>query len=91
MSTTRSFTVAPAPGAPAPGAPPPGTVQGGPGALKATSVKVHTPKPHRAALPAKVTGKVGALTGKFTVTAKLKGAKVVLQARARSGAGHWAG
>ena len=48
-------------------------------------MKVNTPKPHRAALPAKVTGKVGALTGKFTVTPKLKGAKVVLQARPDAG------
>ena len=56
VSTARTFTVAPAAGAP-----PPGTVEGGPGALKATLVKVHRPKPHRAALPAKVTGKVGAL------------------------------
>ena len=78
VSTTPTFTVAPSAGAP-----PPGTVEAGPGAMKATLVKVHKPKPHRAALPAKVTGKVGALTGKFTVTPKLKGAVVALAGSAR--------
>ena len=81
VSTTATFIVARSAGAP-----PPGTVETGPGGMKATLVKVHKPKPHRAALPAKVTGKVGALTGKFTVTPKLKGAVVVLQARPDAGA-----
>jgi hypothetical protein len=61
-------------------------VEPAPGSLKATVVKVHRPKPHRAALPPKVTGKVGALTQKFHTTPKLKGSKVVLQARPKAGA-----
>ncbi len=80
VSTTRTFTVAPSAGGP-----PAGTVKAGPGSLKATVVKVHKPKPHRAVLPPKVTGKVGSFTKEFTTTPKLKGAKVVLQARPDAG------
>ena len=77
VSAQRTFTVAPSAGGP-----PPGTVTPGPGALKATVVKVFTPKPTRAVLPSRVTGRVGGLK----VTKKLAGSRVLLQARPTAGA-----
>ncbi len=81
VSTSRSFTVAPSADGP-----PRGTVAAGPGSLKATVVKVHKPKPHRAPLPATVTGRAGVLLKKFETTPKLKRARVVLEARPDAGA-----
>lgn len=79
--TERTFTVEPAPGGPAPG-----TVTTGPGALKATAVKVTRPKPSRAVLPSRVTGRVGRIGDGLTVSAALSGSRVVLQGRQAAGA-----
>lgn len=80
-SAQRTFTVAASADGPAPG-----TVTPGPGALKATVVKVARPKPSRAALPSRVTGRVGSAVNGLTVVGSLAGAQVQLQARPTAGA-----
>lgn len=75
-SARRTFTVAGSATGPAPG-----TVKPGPGAGKATAVKVTRPEPSRSALPRRVVGKVGALKKGLRTTKKLSGARVSLQAR----------
>ncbi|MCY7397156.1 MAG: hypothetical protein LH468_13590 [Nocardioides sp.] len=80
-SAQQSFTVAPSAGGPAAG-----TVGAGPGSLNATVVTVKRPDPSRAALPARVAGRVGPVGGKAKVTPKLAGARVLLQARSAEGA-----
>lgn len=79
-TTQRTFTVAPADGGPATG-----TVAAGPGALKATVVKVARPKPTRAVLPARVTGRVGRPVDGLTVDSSLSRSRVLLQARQAAG------
>lgn len=81
VSTQRTFTVAAGAGGPAAG-----SVTPGPGSLEATAIRVKKPGPTRKALPASVSGRVGRFTSRFEVTDKLKGAAVVLQARAADGA-----
>ena len=81
QTAQRSFTVAATTAGPAPG-----TVTAGPGALSATVVKVSRPKPSRAPLPSKVTGRVGRPLPGLTPTAALSGSRVLLQARAAEGA-----
>jgi hypothetical protein len=49
-------------------------------------VKVDRPRPSRAVLPSRVTGKVGRVSGGLKVTPKLTGARVLLQARPAAGA-----
>ena len=80
-SAQRTFTVAPAASGPAPG-----TVTPGPGALKATVVKVNRPKPSRAVLPSRVTGRIGVPVSGLTVVPALAGSQVLLQARREAGA-----
>jgi len=80
-SAQRTFTVAPAAGGPAPG-----TVVLGPGSLKGTVVKVDRPKPSRAVLPSRVTGRIGVPINGLTVTRSLAGSQVLLQARPAAGA-----
>ncbi len=80
-SAQRTFTVASAANSPAPGA-----VSPGPGALRATVVKVARPKPSRAALPSRVKGRVGSAVNGLTAVPRLSAAKVLLQARSTSGA-----
>jgi hypothetical protein len=77
----RTFTVAPAPGGPSAG-----TVAPGPGSLKATVVKVKQPKPSRAALPSRVTGRIGVPIKGLTVEPSLAGSQVQLEARTAEGA-----
>ena len=77
----RTFTVAPALAAP-----PPGTVAPGPGALEATAIKVNRPKPSRAVLPSRVTGRIGVPINGLTAEPSLAGSRVLLQARATEGA-----
>jgi len=77
----RTFTVTSSAGGP-----PPGTVTPGPGSLKATVVKVTRPKPSRDVLPSRVTGRVGRLSDGLKVTPKLRGSRVLLQARPAAGA-----
>jgi len=72
---------------PAGGGPDPGTVATG-ASLKATIVKVDRPPPMRAVLPTRVAGRVGLPRHGLTVTRKLAGARVLLQARAAEG-GAW--
>jgi hypothetical protein len=81
LSANRMITVAPGSGGP-----PPGSVSPGAGSLKATVVKVDRPKPSRSALPSVVTGRVGLPKQGLTVTRKLNRARVLLQARASTGA-----
>ena len=84
VSTTRPFTVGPA--APGASAPPPGVVRPGPGSLIATGITARRPRPHRALLPASVSGAVGlASPAGLKSTRKLNGATVVLQGRAGAG------
>jgi hypothetical protein len=84
ISVARSFSVAGATGGPKPG-----TVSPGAGALRATAIRAHRPKPSRAALPAQVTGTVGKLkNGSLVVTKHLNRAIVVLQGRTSVG-GSW--
>ena len=85
-SAQRTFTVAPAPSGPAASGPAPGTVAPGPGSLKATAVKVKRPKPSRAVLPSRVTGRIGVLNNGLTVEPSLAGSPVLLQARPTEGA-----
>ena len=80
-SAQRTFTVAPAAVGPAPG-----TVEPGPGSLKATMVRVNRPKPSRAVLPSRVTGRVGVPVDGLTVEPSLAGSPVLLQARRAEGA-----
>jgi hypothetical protein len=80
LTAHRTFTVAPAVGGP-----PPGSVAPGPGALKATVVKVDRPAASRAVLPSRVTGRAGVPQSGLTVTKKLAGARVLLEARAAVG------
>ena len=80
-SVQRTFTVAPTAGGPAAG-----TVTPGPGALRATVVKVTRPKPSRAFLPSRVAGRVGRVTNGLTVAPALSGSRVRLQARPAAGA-----
>lgn len=77
----RTFTVASAAG-PAPAT---GSVTYAPGSLQATVIKVTPPKPTRAPLPPRVTGRVGRPVDDLTVAASLAGAQVQLQARAAAG------
>lgn len=81
QTAQRTFTVAATEAGPAPG-----TVTAGPGALSATVIKVTRPKPSRASLPAKITGRVGRPLPGLTPAAALKGSTVLLQARAAEGA-----
>jgi hypothetical protein len=76
LTAHRTFTVAASTGGP-----PPGSVAPGPGALRATEVRVDRPAPSRAVLPSRVTGRVGVPQRGLTVTRKLAGAQVLLQAR----------
>jgi hypothetical protein len=80
LTASRTITVAPGSGGP-----PPGSVSPGAGSLKATAVKVDQPEPSRAALPSRVTGRVGVPGNRLTVTKKLSGARVLLQARSAPG------
>lgn len=81
VSARRTFAVA----ASASG-PPPASVSVGPGSLRATAIKVDTPKPTRKALPATVTGRVGRLSSRFETTKILRGALIVLEAQRGVGA-----
>ena len=69
----------------APGGPPPGVVIQGSDTLLATVVKVRRPSPTREVLPPRVTGRVGLSTPGLTVTPRLAGTRVLLQARAGLG------
>ena len=69
----------------APGGPPPGVVIQGSDTLLATVVKVRRPSPTREVLPPRVTGRVGLSTPGLTVTPRLAGTRVLLQARADLG------
>lgn len=80
-STQRTFTVATAPQGPTAG-----TITPGPDSLKATVIKVKRPKPSRAALPSRVTGRVGSSVQGLQAVRALSGARVLLQARATDGA-----
>lgn len=75
----RRFAVGPGSGAA------PGTVAAGPGALRATALRVARPRPTRSVLPPRVTGRVGRLAGGFSPTRELARARVLLQARASAG------
>ncbi len=79
MTKSRTFTVAAAPG------PPPGSVAPGPGALRASTIKVDRPRATRTVTPAKVTGRVGRVQRGLQPTRRLKGATVLLQARKTAG------
>jgi hypothetical protein len=81
LTAHRTITVAPGSGGPAPG-----SVSPGAGSLRATVVKVDQPMPSRSAVPSQVTGRVGLPRHGLTVTKKLNRARVLLQARAATGA-----
>jgi hypothetical protein len=84
VSSTRSFSVAAAPGGPQPGTAAPGT-----GALRATAIHANRPSPSRAAWPATVTGTVGKLKhNSLVITKRLNRAIVALQGRKSLG-GPW--
>ncbi|WP_210648659.1 hypothetical protein [Nocardioides sp. SYSU D00065] len=77
----RTFSVAPATGTAD------GVVLPAAGTLHATTVRVRRPQPSRAALPSRVTGRVGRSGGGFTITRALAGSRVRLQARSVDGDG----
>lgn len=79
MTKRRTFTVAAGAG------PPPGSVAPGPGALRASTIKIDRPRATRTVTPAKVTGRVGRVQKGLTPTRRLKGATVLLQARKTAG------
>ncbi len=81
VTAHRTFSVAASPGGPRPGSVAPGA-----GALRATVVKVTRPGPSRAELPSKIAGRVGVPRHGLSVSKKLAGAKVLLQARTAAGA-----
>lgn len=80
-TTQRTFTVAPS----AQGGPAPESVAPGEGALLATAVRPDRPAPTRAALPARVRGRVGGLVEDSTTGRALAGSRVLLQARRGAG------
>lgn len=80
MTKRRTFTVASSPGGP-----PPGSIAPGQGALFATAIEVTRPPATRTVTPPRVTGRVGGPGKHVQTIRRLKGAKVLLQARKTAG------